>query len=192
MLFALCVVTGLSQICCAQSDNTAPPAWYGELDTGVRSFRFFIRPDHRPPGDQWKLLSLDEGEAEFTLDAFRNDGNTLSFELKKTGATWDGKLNAARDRAEGKWKQNGTTLDLTLRQVSQRPADKPSEVWSGELSVLFQKLPLQFRVYRDADGNEHIRMAEGRRLSHHQNNRGQPLEPAGSAGGRQIRRRAGP
>jgi len=158
MLFALCVVTGLSQICCAQSDNTAPLAWYGELDTGVRSFRFFIRPDHRPPGDQWKLLSLDEGEAEFTLDAFRNDGNTLSFELKKTGATWNGKLNAARDRAEGKWKQNGTTLDLTLRQVSQRPDDKPSEVWSGELSVLFQKLPLQFRVYRDADGNEQIRM----------------------------------
>ncbi|MFM7863159.1 MAG: alpha/beta hydrolase family protein, partial [Planctomycetaceae bacterium] len=111
-----------------------------------------------PPGDQWKLLSLDEGEAEFTLDAFRNDGNTLSFELKKTGATWDGKLNAARDRAEGKWKQNGTALDLTLRQVSQRPDDKPSEVWSGELSVLFQKLPLQFRVYRDADGNEQIRM----------------------------------
>ena len=155
---ALCILTALSQICCAQSATPAPLSWYGEMEAGVRSFRFFIHPSEEPANDKWQLLSLDEGETEFTLDTFQNDGSTLSFELRKTNASYHGQLNSARDQAQGQWKQNGVILNLKLQKVSQKPADKPTEVWSGELSVLFQKLPLQFRVYRDTDGNEQIRM----------------------------------
>ena len=158
LLLMVCVLGSLLPPCQAQSSTADSVAWYGELDTGVRSFRFFIHPSPDPAGAAWQLLSLDEGAVEFTLDSFRNDGSTLAFELKKTNASYLGNLNAARDEATGQWKQNGASLNLTLRQVNERPVDKPAEVWTGELTVLFQKLPLQFRLYRDAEGNELLRM----------------------------------
>ena len=157
-LLMVCVLGSLLPPCQAQSSTADSVAWYGELDTGVRSFRFFIHPSPDPAGAAWQLLSLDEGAVELTLDSFRNDGSTLAFELKKTNASYLGNLNAARDEATGQWKQNGASLNLKLRQVNERPVDKPAEVWTGELTVLFQKLPLQFRLYRDAEGNELLRM----------------------------------
>ncbi|MBL8812850.1 MAG: alpha/beta hydrolase [Planctomycetaceae bacterium] len=131
--------------------------WYGILDVGVREFRFFVQPKSENDQEKWQLVSLDEGDAKFDLDDVQITTETLSFQIRKTAATFEGRISADGQKADGRWKQRGTDFPLSFRKVEKRPEDKPSEIWVGDLSVLFQKLKIQFRVYRKADGSEDVR-----------------------------------
>lgn len=131
--------------------------WYGVMDIGVREFRFLIQPGSEKNENKWQMVSFDEGEATFNLDDFRLTKDALSFQLKRTAAVFEGTVTADGQKAEGRWKQRGADFPLSFRKADKRPEDKPSEIWVGDLSVLFQKLKIQFRVYRKADGSEEIR-----------------------------------
>lgn len=131
--------------------------WYGVMDIGVREFRFFIQPGSEKNANKWQLVSFDEGDATFDLDDFKLTKDVLSFQLKATAAAFEGTITADGQKADGRWKQRGADFPFSFRKVDTRPEDKPSEIWVGDLSVLFQKLKIQLRVYRKDDGSEEIR-----------------------------------
>lgn len=138
----------------SQADDSM---WFGTMDAGVREFRFLIQPDLGKNQNKWQLVSLDEGEVTFDLDNFQLTTEAMSFQLRRTAATFEGRISADGQSAEGHWKQRGSDLPVSFRRVEKRPEDKPAEIWVGELSVLFQKLRIQLRVYRRDDGSEDIR-----------------------------------
>jgi pimeloyl-ACP methyl ester carboxylesterase len=146
---------------CRSQDATSPTEpktpeniYYGELDAGTRLFRFAIRSDigvgDKPPAAT--LLSLDEGNGIFPVTAFTLDSGKLSFQLKSTGASYEGVASDNANEFRGTWKQRGSSLPLNWRRVDAIPRDTPDEVWQGSLNTGLQKLELQLRGYSHADG----------------------------------------
>jgi uncharacterized protein len=126
-------------------------SWYGDLDAGPRVLRFLIQVRTDPAGKQSaKLLSKDEGDAEFELDDLLMSDAMFSFEIKSTKAAFSGGMNPAKDTIEGKWTQRGATLPMKLRKVD----SPPKEIWLGTMQAGFQKLVMQFRIYADPSGNQ--------------------------------------
>jgi pimeloyl-ACP methyl ester carboxylesterase len=87
------------------------------------------------------LDSPDEGREGFKLDPFSlSPGeNRLAFELKATGAKYEGKLNGEGTEAVGTWSQRGVQLPLTFRQTkTPTPVAKivgPEQAWEGKLGI---------------------------------------------------------
>ncbi len=155
----LCAVALFSMIgSSAFADETLSGVWYGTMDVGVREFRFRIEPtgDKDSPGTI-QLVSIDEGGSIFRLDNFRMDDSQFSFELKTTKAAYTGTRSDDGKLVSGKWKQAGAEFDLLFRQFEKAPADSPTEVWSGSINTLFQKLSLRIRVYQADDGSQQVR-----------------------------------
>ena len=90
--------------------------WEGtlKLRPGVE-LRLVIRLKEQGVGDPVAVLeSPDEGLKGLKLSSVRLDKSRLTFELKVTGAKYDGKLNAAGTEAVGEWTQRGAKLPLTF------------------------------------------------------------------------------
>ena len=140
------------------ADEAAPGVWSGTMDVGVRTFRFRVEPvDVKDVASGHQLVSLDEGGQIFRLDDFLLDDSTLSFQLKQTKAAFSGKRSDDRGTVTGKWKQAGGAFDLVLKHFDKAPVEAPTEVWTGKLSTLLQKLDVRVRVYQQADGTEQVR-----------------------------------
>lgn len=137
--------------------NAGEPVWLGTLDAGVREFRFVLQQVGGSEPKSWELVSLDEGNAKFKLSSFELTNEVLQFEIKSTKAKYTSKLDATQAKSTGKWEQRGGTFDLSFEKLPEFPVDKPTEVWSADLKTLLQKLKLQIRVYKNADGSEQIR-----------------------------------
>lgn len=140
-------------------DATAKFIWYGEMDAGIRVFRFLVTASPVENGKwQGELQSLDEGGAKFKLEDFEFNDQGLAFQLKQTKAAFQGKYkertSGKPDSIDGSWSQGGANLPLEFNRVEGAPADPPSETWIGEMQAGPQKLTVQFRVYREADGTQ--------------------------------------
>ncbi len=137
----------------APAQTTAQPAnttnselLYGVLDADVRQFRFAIEVKKNDAGgSDGELLSIDEGGHRFTLDNFSKTEQALEFEIKASSAKYTGAFDESKQAYVGKWEQRTAELELELRPVQTIPEQKLKAVWAGQLSVLFQKLDLQFR-----------------------------------------------
>ena len=137
----------------------ATPAWYGELEAGDRQFRFVIETSEEEGRRVSRLRSLDEGDRRFALGGFDDAGGRLVFDLAAAAASYAGAIDAA-GVATGTWKQRGNELPLVFRRVAAAakvPPD-PDEVWAGTLDAAVQKLPLRFRISKQADGARVVRM----------------------------------
>ena len=130
--------------------------FFGILDAGGREFRFSIESRTQADGTvQTELISYDEGEQRFRLDNFKIDDERLDFELKSTSATYSGRSMGGTSY-QGKWKQRGGEFELVFRKTSEIAIDKPDEVWTGEISTLFQKLKVRVRLYHQDGGKDRI------------------------------------
>lgn len=170
LLLLIVVAAGLTRIGseCRADERARPaekpavaqqPVWLGTMDVGVRVFRFAIEEAKNEQGmPVHQLISFDEGEQKFVLDKFLLDDQMLSFELKATRAAYRGVRDKDGTRIIGKWKQSGAEFDLEFEFQKQLQPKMPSEVWSGQINPLLQKLTLQFRVYKDDAGVESVLM----------------------------------
>ena len=139
-------------------DDAASGVWYGKMDVGVREFRFRIEPvDANASTGGQQLVSLDEGGSAFHLEDFKEDDTSFSFQLKLTKAAYEGTKSDGGKIVSGKWKQSGTEFDLVLQHFEKAPEDGATEVWTGQIGTLFQKLTLRIRVYKQNDGTEQVR-----------------------------------
>lgn len=134
------------------------PSYYGVMDVGPREFRFSIESITKKDGSNaYVLVSLDEGEQRFPLTNFQLDNERLEFELKTTKAAYQSTSSDGKTY-KGKWKQSGAEFDLVFRNREGLSIEQPDETWSGELSTLFQKLKIQFRIYRREGGEDRVMM----------------------------------
>jgi hypothetical protein len=74
---------------------------YGELDEGTRLFRFVIQATTNDEEIKATLTSLDEGNRKFQLQGVRWDEQSLFFELKETGVSFEGKRSSRSSRTSG-------------------------------------------------------------------------------------------
>lgn len=156
LLFASTLVAVQEPLIVAQS---GPSLWYGELDATHRIFRFLIKIQETEEGrSQGRLVSLDEGGAEFPLDSFEFDHKSLAFQIKRTAASYSGKVNSTSAEIQGVWSQGGAQLALNFSRVTALPEDRPDEVWQGVLTADKQKLKLQFRIYPQAGETRRVLM----------------------------------
>jgi pimeloyl-ACP methyl ester carboxylesterase len=133
----------------------AAELWYGKLDADVREFRFLIEVNQQGTGRTAVLTSFDEGSTRFKLDRFQVAERMFEFELKSTKAIYSGQLNEAGDVVTGNWQQGPANLPLRFERVEAVPIEQPDEVWVGTLNAGFQKLKMQFRIFR-TDEPEHL------------------------------------
>ncbi|MDA1230164.1 MAG: alpha/beta hydrolase, partial [Planctomycetota bacterium] len=137
--------------------STVADLWYGEMDAGSRVFRFRIESVTDADGVKGQqLVSIDEGNQNFRLNDFHLDETRLTFALKISKATYAADLSDGGKTSVGKWTQAGKDFDLVFHKVDAVPIDQPTEIWSGKLDALFQKLTVQFRAYRGDDGTERL------------------------------------
>ena len=164
-LMSICLLTALMLLSSTigESQNTSASSttdgvWYGVMDAGLRSFRFRIETNSIIGGvTTYRLVSLDEGGQSFALNDFDQTIDSLKFSLKQTKAEYKSKLTDDGKQADGVWIQAGKEFPLIFRYYESMPDQKPAEVFTGTLNVLFQKLEIQLRIYRDADGREDVR-----------------------------------
>ena len=139
----------------AAEEKPVGQIWYGVMDAGFREFRFRIEPV--PDADAatvQQLVSLDEGGRVFRLDDFRQNDSQLQFRLNVSKAEYSGTISDNGSVVTGKWTQRGRDFDLVFRKVDAAHTDRPSEVWSGVMNTLFQKLTMRIRIYKQDDGSE--------------------------------------
>ncbi len=154
VIVAICVTSHAAK---AGDDPPADNLWVGTMDAGSRLFRFRIEPTIDANGSaSQQLVSLDEGNQVFRLDDFKLDDTQLAFTLRATKANYAGEISESGKVSTGKWEQKGKVFDLVFRKVASEPVDPPSEIWSGTLNTLLQKLALRVRVYHRQDGAEEI------------------------------------
>lgn len=95
--------------------------WQGTLKAGkdLRMILVITRAD----GWEAKLYSIDETAAPFRTSWFeQDDSSKVKFAIELSGTTYEGKLNASRDRIVGTWTQGVTTLPLEFSRATKETA----------------------------------------------------------------------
>jgi uncharacterized protein len=127
--------------------------FFGILDAGGRIFRFAISVDEN---NSATLTSLDENQQQLKLDDVKLDEKEFSFVLKATRASYQSKFDSQSNHYQGTWSQNGRKLGLSFAEVKKVPAEKPKEIWEGDIQAGFQKLKLRFKVFGDKAAHQVI------------------------------------
>jgi uncharacterized protein len=127
----------------ARADDSASKEqiWEGTLSVrpGV-DLRLIVRVTNQGAGEPAAVMdSPDEGLKGFKLTSVTVDKSRLAFDLKVSGARYDGKLNAAGTQATGQWSQRGANLPLTFTKKD-KPTPEPKLVgkeqfWQGKLPI---------------------------------------------------------
>lgn len=152
----VCGSVGRAQQASDSVASTSDTQWYGVMDAGDRVFRFSIEPSSKVDSvDAYELVSYDEGEQRFALSNFTCDGSQMTFELKRTKATYSA-TSTDGNQYQGSWKQSGLSFPLTFRKKSAITIEKPDEIWVGEMGSVFQKLKMQFRVFLREGGPDRV------------------------------------
>jgi uncharacterized protein len=115
--------------------------WEGTLSVraGV-DLRLIVRVTNQGAGEMAAVMdSPDEGLKGLKLTSVKVDKSRLAFDLKVSGARYDGKLNAAGTQASGQWIQRGTNLPLTFTKKD-KPTPEPKlvgkeQLWQGKLPI---------------------------------------------------------
>jgi uncharacterized protein len=117
------------------------PVWEGMLK--IRPGAEMRLVIHLTKGDGGALSgtldSPDEAFKGLLLSSITLDKSRLAFDLKVSGAQYDGKLNADGTEAVGTWTQHGASLPLTFTKKDRAtPAPKvvgPEQIWEGKLET---------------------------------------------------------
>jgi hypothetical protein len=102
--------------------NTAVSAalagrWAGSLDIGRTQIGLVLTITNRPDGTASVLIAqATQPNAQVNV-ALKEDGQTVSFEVPATSASWTGRLDS--ETLAGRWTQAGNSLPLTFTRAAQ-------------------------------------------------------------------------
>jgi uncharacterized protein len=125
----------------AEDSETQEQYWEGVLKVqpGVEP-RLIIRVTGQSGGELSATMeSPDEGHMGLKLSSVTLDKSRYAFELKVSGAKYEGKLNAAGTEATGEWMQRGAKLPLSFSKKD-KPTPEPKivgkeQIWKGNLPL---------------------------------------------------------
>lgn len=123
--------------------------WNGALDVKVMKLR--LRLELTSDGDDWsgKLISLDQANTEMMMDTVTRSADSLTFEIKKMGIGFKGKIKDAV--VSGTFTQGGQKFPLEFEKGE---AVKPAthiQTWTGVMKAGGKEFDFQFRVFQDED-----------------------------------------
>lgn len=110
---------------CAFGQKPADPSpnvigtWEGTLDVGAAKLRLVLHIDAPKNGALVaRLDSPDQGATDLPIDSLSVVGNTLKFEMKSLGATYEGKLESDGNQITGEFKQGTQAFPLIFKNTS--------------------------------------------------------------------------
>jgi uncharacterized protein len=106
----------------AEAQKPAPPSdmdgtWLGSLDTGGAKLRIVFKIANTAAGLTAKLQSPDQSPAWIDASGVTRNGSSISIDLKKLAAAFEGKLSADGATIDGTFTQAGQSMALTLKRV---------------------------------------------------------------------------
>lgn len=116
----LCLVVG---VCAfgqkpADSSPNVIGTWEGTLDAGTARLKLVLHIDAARDGALvGRLDSPDQGATDLPIDSLSFAGNTLKFEMKSLGATYEGKLDSNGDQITGEFRQGAQALPLNFKNT---------------------------------------------------------------------------
>src|SRR3954471_22916682 len=124
LCLSLCLIGGVF----AFAQNPTPPTdsspsvvgtWEGTLDAGTARLKLVLHIDAPKNGAlNGRLDSPDQGATDLPIDSLAFANNTLRFEMKSLGATYEGKLASDGNQITGDFKQGGVPFPLTFKRTS--------------------------------------------------------------------------
>ena len=95
--------------------------WLGVLETPVSNLRLLVRLEETDDGFTGSLDSLDQGAIGLRITSVEITEKRIEFKLQRPSAGFEGMLNEDGSAIEGKWKQGGGELPLTLYRQAGEP-----------------------------------------------------------------------
>ncbi len=115
LFLLLALFWGLTSVL-AQDIQKVKGDWQGVLDAGAAKLRLVL---HLTINDDNSLRgtmdSPDQGAAGLKIDTVTLEGQTLKFEMKALGASYEGTLNSEGNEITGKFTQSGVTFPLNFK-----------------------------------------------------------------------------
>ena len=90
--------------------------WQGTLETPMAKLRILFKIVNMENGLSATVQSPDQSPMWAPTTSVTRTGDKLSIEMKGFGATFEGKINAAKDTVNGTFTQGGGTLPLVLKK----------------------------------------------------------------------------
>jgi hypothetical protein len=96
--------------------------WQGTLEAGGTTFRLILKITKRADGSYTATLdSPDQANNNMPINVLTATGDSLTFEMKYIGASYEGKFNKEHTEVSGNWHQGGGALPLTLKRAAKKP-----------------------------------------------------------------------
>jgi alpha-beta hydrolase superfamily lysophospholipase len=137
-------------------DQSVTGKWYGVLDLKVQKLRLEIRVRENDGGYSGGMVSLDQASSEFPFERLEMNDNKMVWAIKSLNASFEGDFNESWTEVAGTFKQGPIVADLVLKKITDVPQRKLAETWQGEMVAGPQSFEFQFRVFKDADGEETV------------------------------------
>lgn len=96
--------------------------WQGTLDAGGTTLRLILKIAKKADGSFTAVLdSPDQANNDMPINVLTATADSLTFEMKYIGASYQGKFNKERTEVTGNWHQGGGALPLTLKRGAKKP-----------------------------------------------------------------------
>jgi len=122
--FWLCLISfvfafGQKPIPAGDTSPSVIGTWEGTLDAGAAKLKLVLHIDVAKDGALvGRLDSPDQGATDLPIDSLSLTGNTLKFEMKSLGATYEGKLDGSGNQISGEFRQGGQALPLAFKNTA--------------------------------------------------------------------------
>ena len=94
-------------------------SWEGTLDAGAAKLRLVLHIGSKDGQLSGKLDSPDQGATGLAIDSLEVANDTLSFEMKALGASYQGKFNKDGSQIGGEFSQQGQKFPLAFRRLGE-------------------------------------------------------------------------
>lgn len=127
-ILSVCALLGMAG--CSSKGNEKPKAeqnsfWIGVFDLGALKLNLSFDVAKGPDGATYAYFGcLEQGIFDLPIEV-QEQKDGLRFDLKKLGASYEGKFNADRTELHGTFTQNGASFPLNLKKTQKQQVSVP-------------------------------------------------------------------
>jgi uncharacterized protein len=105
-----------------QSSANIKGNWLGTIEISGIKLRLVLKVSKSADGTfTAKLDSIDQGQNDLPIDAISQKDNSVQFDAKKMGLTFEGTLNEKGDEISGIFKQGTNSFPIVFKRVAEIP-----------------------------------------------------------------------
>lgn len=96
--------------------------WKGSLQIGPTELRLMIEIEAEDGKLTGTMDSVDQGAKDIPISEIKVDGANITFTLELIGGVYEAKLDEAKEKLDGTWKQSGVSLPLVMERTTEEIA----------------------------------------------------------------------